>query len=250
MYALGESTPDTDPAAVAFRDVLFLMVLSLVVVIFLMTFLINPVKKTDEVPIRTEILIEAFWPTGTSYDVDLWGMGPDGVPVGWGVFTAGPALNLERDDRAAACPQTAREQSPTWPLPRTCSSATSRATGSRPSCAGRSRRRAGSRSWICRRGRHAIAAGRMPGHVPVRARTRLTVELRREALPDAHEPVRCWSAASCPPARSCVMSAPMPAFEQRVCPTPTRSNTTARWCRTLAASRSATRCSRPLGADA
>ena len=26
-------------------------------------------------------------------------MGPDGVPVGWGVFTAGPALNLERDDR-------------------------------------------------------------------------------------------------------------------------------------------------------
>ena len=99
MYALGELTPDTDPAGVAFRDVLFLMVLSLVVVIFLMTFLINPVKKTDEVPIRTEILIEAFWPTGTAYDVDLWGMGPDGVPVGWGVFTAGPALNLERDDR-------------------------------------------------------------------------------------------------------------------------------------------------------
>ena len=99
MYALGESTTDTDPAGVAFRDVLFLMVLSLVVVIFLMTFLINPVKKTDEVPIRTEILIEAFWPSGTSYDVDLWGMGPDGVPVGWGVFTAGPALNLERDDR-------------------------------------------------------------------------------------------------------------------------------------------------------
>lgn len=99
MYALGELTPDTDPAGVAFRDVLFLMVLSLVVVIFLMTFLINPVKKTDEVPIRTEILIEAFWPSGTAYDVDLWGMGPDGVPVGWGVFTAGPALNLERDDR-------------------------------------------------------------------------------------------------------------------------------------------------------
>ncbi|MDP6516192.1 MAG: hypothetical protein QF926_06165 [Alphaproteobacteria bacterium] len=90
---------DADPAGIAFRDVLFLMVFSLVVVIFLLTFLINPVPKAADVPLRTQILIEATWPSGTAYDVDLWGMGPDGTPVGWGIFTAGPSLNLERDDR-------------------------------------------------------------------------------------------------------------------------------------------------------
>lgn len=88
-----------DPSTIAFRDILFLMVFSLVVVIFLLTFLINPIPKPDDVPLRAQILIEATWPSGTGYDVDLWGMGPDGVPVGWGVYEAGPSLNLERDDR-------------------------------------------------------------------------------------------------------------------------------------------------------
>jgi hypothetical protein len=90
---------DVDPAVTVFRDMLFLMVLSLVVVIFLLTFLINPVEKTDDVPMRTEIMVEAMWPSGTKYDVDLWSLGPDKRPVGWGVFSAGPILNLERDDR-------------------------------------------------------------------------------------------------------------------------------------------------------
>ena len=88
-----------EPAGIAFRDVLFLMVFSLVVVIFLLTFLINPVRKPEDVPLRTQILIEVTWPSGTAYDIDLWGMGPDGVPVGWGIYEAGPSLNLERDDR-------------------------------------------------------------------------------------------------------------------------------------------------------
>lgn len=95
----GFSIHKQEPAGIAFRDVLFLMVFSLVVVIFLLTFLINPVQKPDEVPLRTQILIEITWPSGTAYDIDLWGMGPDGVPVGWGIFEAGPSLNLERDDR-------------------------------------------------------------------------------------------------------------------------------------------------------
>jgi hypothetical protein len=99
MYSFDFFEEEYDPAGLAFRDMLFLMVFSLVVVIFLLTFLINPVQKPDEVPLRTEILIEATWPSGTPPDVDLWGMGPDGIPVGWGVFQAGPSLNLERDDR-------------------------------------------------------------------------------------------------------------------------------------------------------
>ncbi|MBV41078.1 MAG: hypothetical protein QF726_00680 [Alphaproteobacteria bacterium] len=91
--------PIEDSSSIAFRDILFLMVFSLVVVIFLLTFLVNPVPKPNDVPLRTQILIEATWPSGTGYDVDLWGMGPDGIPVGWGIYEAGPSLNLERDDR-------------------------------------------------------------------------------------------------------------------------------------------------------
>lgn len=100
MFDFDAFAPEVrDPAEIAFRDVLFLMVFSLVVVIFLLTFLINPVPKPEDVPLRTQILIEATWPSGTAYDIDVWGLGPDGVPVGWGVFEAGPSLNLERDDR-------------------------------------------------------------------------------------------------------------------------------------------------------
>ncbi|MDP6239405.1 MAG: hypothetical protein QF670_12775, partial [Alphaproteobacteria bacterium] len=88
--------PIEDSSSIAFRDILFLMVFSLVVVIFLLTFLVNPVPKPNDVPLRTQILIEATWPSGTGYDVDLWGMGPDGIPVGWGIYEAGPSLNLER----------------------------------------------------------------------------------------------------------------------------------------------------------
>ena len=82
-----------------FRDMLFLMVFSLIVIIFILTFLINPVNKPQEIPLRTEILIEATWPTGAAHDIDLWAMGPDNIPVGWGLFSDGPSLNLERDDR-------------------------------------------------------------------------------------------------------------------------------------------------------
>ena len=86
-------------SGMAFRDILFLMVLSLVIIIFLLTFLINPVELTEDLPNRTEFIVEVFWPKGSVHDVDLWGLGPDGVPVGWGDHKEGPLLNLERDDR-------------------------------------------------------------------------------------------------------------------------------------------------------
>lgn len=92
----------SEVSGTVFRDMLFLMMLGLVAVIFLVTFLINPTAKKASAPLRSEILIEAMWPTGTRYDVDLWMMGPDGEPVGWGLYAHAPSENLERDDRGTA----------------------------------------------------------------------------------------------------------------------------------------------------
>lgn len=92
----------SDAAGTVFRDMLFLMLLCLVAVIFLVTFLIHPVARKEAAPLRAEILIEAMWPSGTRYDVDLWTMGPDGIAVGWGLHAHAPSVNLERDDRGKA----------------------------------------------------------------------------------------------------------------------------------------------------
>ena len=48
-----------DSTGTIFRDMLFLMVFSLIVIIFILTFLINPTNRPEEIPLRTEILIEA-----------------------------------------------------------------------------------------------------------------------------------------------------------------------------------------------
>ncbi|MCZ6552926.1 MAG: hypothetical protein O7A67_03905 [SAR324 cluster bacterium] len=99
MDRLDFGIPELDTAGTVFRDMLFLMVLGLVVLIFLISFLIGPPAKHGQTAQVAEIVIEAIWPTGTKYDVDLWTMGPDGIPVGWGVHTTTGSLNLERDDR-------------------------------------------------------------------------------------------------------------------------------------------------------
>lgn len=99
MDRLDFRIPELDTAGTVFRDMLFLMVLGLVVLIFLISFLIGPPAKHGQTAQVAEIVIEAIWPTGTKYDVDLWTMGPDGIPVGWGVHTTTGSLNLERDDR-------------------------------------------------------------------------------------------------------------------------------------------------------
>ena len=99
MDRLDFGIPELDTAGTVFRDMLFLMVLGLVVLIFLVSFLIGPPAKHGQTAQVAEIVIEAIWPTGTKYDVDLWTMGPDGIPVGWGVHTTTGSLNLERDDR-------------------------------------------------------------------------------------------------------------------------------------------------------
>ena len=89
-----------DSVGVIFRDAMFLLILGMVAVLFLINLLINPKsQKQAEIPIQDEIVIQAFWPSGTAYDVDLWVMGPDKIPVGWGHHETTSAVNLERDDR-------------------------------------------------------------------------------------------------------------------------------------------------------
>ena len=89
-----------DSIGVVFRDAMFLMILGMVAVLFLINLLINPKSdKEHEIPIQGEVVIQAFWPSGTAYDVDLWVMGPDKIPVGWGHHETTSAVNLERDDR-------------------------------------------------------------------------------------------------------------------------------------------------------
>ena len=100
MDSLDPPGSTDDSTGVVFRDALFLMMLGMVAVIFLINLLINPESESQhEIPIHGEVVIEAFWPSGTKYDVDLWVMGPDNVPVGWGQHETTPTLNLERDDR-------------------------------------------------------------------------------------------------------------------------------------------------------
>ena len=89
-----------DSAGVVFRDAMFLLILGMVASLFLINLLINPKsEKQAEIPIQDEVVIQAFWPSGTAYDVDLWVMGPDKIPVGWGHHETTSAVNLERDDR-------------------------------------------------------------------------------------------------------------------------------------------------------
>ena len=91
---------ERDPSVVVFRDALFFMLFSLVVVIFLLAMLVGePPQSGEGRQMRAEIEIEAMWPTGTKYDVDLWVLGPDAVPVGWNARSPSANLNLERDDK-------------------------------------------------------------------------------------------------------------------------------------------------------
>ena len=59
--------------------------------------MINPVNKKADITKKAEFIIQLNWPDGSSDDIDLWVMDPQGNKIGFNNKENG-LLNLERDD--------------------------------------------------------------------------------------------------------------------------------------------------------
>jgi len=93
----GDSESDT---STVFRDVIFIMMLTFLILFLAALVHINPVsKKEDEVAIPPgNIQVDIQWESGLKSDVDLWMKGPtDSRPVGYS-NRSGILFNLLRDD--------------------------------------------------------------------------------------------------------------------------------------------------------
>ena len=91
---------ETDDTGTVFRDVIFLMFFTFVVLFLAALVHINPTgEKEDEVSIPPgAVQVDITWPTGHEADVDLWVKGPtDSRPVGYS-NRSGILFNLLRDD--------------------------------------------------------------------------------------------------------------------------------------------------------
>jgi len=89
-----------DDTGTVFRDVIFVMMLTFVVLFLAAIVHINPDgDDADEVSIPPgAIQVDITWPTGHKADVDLWTKGPtDSRPVGYS-NRSGILFNLLRDD--------------------------------------------------------------------------------------------------------------------------------------------------------
>ena len=89
-----------DDTAVTFRDVIFIMMLTFLILFLAALIHINPEsKKEDETSIPPgNIQVDISWQSGFKSDVDLWVKGPtDSRPVGYS-NRSGILFNLLRDD--------------------------------------------------------------------------------------------------------------------------------------------------------
>jgi hypothetical protein len=89
-----------DDTGTVFRDVIFIMMLTFLILFLAALVHINePSKKEDEVAIPPgNIQVDISWQTGLKSDVDLWMKGPtDSRPVGYS-NRSGILFNLLRDD--------------------------------------------------------------------------------------------------------------------------------------------------------
>ena len=86
----------------AFIDLLLCSFVSIVVLFFMSTLLINPAKKvvTEGIKKNAEYVIQSEWDPNTDCDVDLWVRNPRGVTVYFKMKDA-ELMNLERDDFGA-----------------------------------------------------------------------------------------------------------------------------------------------------
>ncbi len=100
MYGLfGQNDPDDSPG-LAFRDVIFLMMLTFLILFLAALVHINPdgTKSEETAQPPGAIQVDIMWPSGHKADVDLWTKGPtDSRPVGYS-NRSGILFNLLRDD--------------------------------------------------------------------------------------------------------------------------------------------------------
>lgn len=91
---------DDDDTSTIFRDVIFLMMITFVVLFIIAMMHINPVANPNEKVTDPpgNVVVNIFWEDGKNIDVDLWTKGPkDLSPVGYS-NRAGRTFNLLRDD--------------------------------------------------------------------------------------------------------------------------------------------------------
>ena len=81
-------------------DVFILLTFILLIFVVILLLLVNPKKKEDEAksPVEAEIIVIMRWSDGGKQDIDLWGMGPDNIPVYYANLKSA-MLQLDRDDR-------------------------------------------------------------------------------------------------------------------------------------------------------
>lgn len=81
----------------AFRDMLFLMLLGFVAVAVILVTWINPEAKTEAMPIPGDVFVDVSWPGDRNADVDLWVASPQDISVGYSNRTT-THFDLLRDD--------------------------------------------------------------------------------------------------------------------------------------------------------
>lgn len=85
-------------AQTLFRDVLFLVIGVLILVIIVLIPWINEaMRRADDVPLDEQMVWAIRWPDGMPDDVDMWLRPPEGRPVGYS-GKHGPLCDLQRDD--------------------------------------------------------------------------------------------------------------------------------------------------------
>lgn len=90
----------TDDTGTVFRDVIFLMMITFVILFLIAVLHVNPIAepKESEISPPGNIVVNIFWEDEINVDVDLWVKGPKDVkPVGYS-HRAGRTFNLLRDD--------------------------------------------------------------------------------------------------------------------------------------------------------
>ena len=81
----------------SFNDVLFNALLGFVVLFVLALLLINPITKKADIPSKAEFMITLEWDDEVADDIDIWVLGPSGMPISF-QNKHGGWMHLDRDD--------------------------------------------------------------------------------------------------------------------------------------------------------